>query len=298
MLLVTLGNLLYQYQNSKSLINTLQIKQAQLKKGFFTTGSGKEVILIMGSCRVAPYVWYFELLNERMNNRFTIHTIDPFNWNWNEKDERVDYNEVLHNLETDERLLLMIKSVNIFIHEYYIHAGMFNTQQDVHSLGIYHYGMSPSIDLCIPNWNDYFVLFGDIVSFDLEIRKKAIQDYNVLGKLSNQTEQDILAVRESNLKKFYEVCNKSSFKGFEKVFRFNLTRKRFFWTYNHVSNHFTFAIFMEIMFILGLQPETELCNAIMKEDMFANNFTYLTEYDIKWFGYDWGEEVKPLREKL
>ena len=31
-----------------------------------------------------------------------------------------------------------------------------------------------------------------------------------------------------------------------------------------------------------------------KEDMFANSFTPLTEYDIEWYGYEWGEEIKSI----
>jgi hypothetical protein len=158
--------------------------------------------------------------------------------------------------------------------------------------------MSPKTDICIPNWNDCFVLFGDIVSFDLDIRKKAIQDYNVLSKLSEQTEREIFEISQRNLEKFYQVCRKADI-SMEMFFKTQLTRERLFWNSNHVTKHFTFAIFIEILFRLGLKPTVELCDEILKEDMFANNYTYLTEYDVKWYGYAWpGEEIKPLRDKL
>jgi len=35
--------------------------------------------------------------------------------------------------------------------------------------------------------------------------------------------------------------------------------------------------------------------AITKEDMFANNYTFLSEYDL---GYNWNEDIKPLKDIL
>lgn len=280
------------------MINTIQIKQAQLSNGFFTTGNGSVVIFIMGSCRVAPYVWYFEQLNELTGGQFTIHTLDPFNWNWDENDERVDYNEAIRKLETNVTMLAMLGTVDIFIHEYYQNAGMFNTNKENNSPTIYDFGLKPSVDLCIPNFNDYFILFGDIVNFDIDIRKRAIQDYNVIGKLSDSLQKEILALSNANRLKFYDVCKKSSFPSFASFFRHNFCKKRLFWTYNHVSTAFTFQIFMEILRVLEIPADKKLCETIAKEDLFANNFTHVTEYDKKWFHLKWDEEIKPLRERL
>lgn len=157
------------------MIGTVAIKEQQLKHGAFKTGTGKEITLILGSCRSVPYLNYLVQCNK--NDRFTIYFIDPFNWNWDENNNRVDYEEVLLRLETNKELLDVIGSVKIFIHEYYSNAGMFNVFKD--KKNIYEFGMNPDIDITIPNFNDVFILFRDIVSFDISIRKKAIQDYNV-----------------------------------------------------------------------------------------------------------------------
>lgn len=172
------------------MINTVQIKEQQLKNGFFSIGTGPEVILVMGSCRVVNYVSYLAALN--IDNRFTIYSLDPFNWNWDAKDNRVDYRAALLMLQYDEKMLTMLKSVKIFIHEYYANAGMFNCDKKGLTKTIYDYGMNPEIDVCIPNFNDYFILFPDIITFDTELRNMAMQDYNVLGKLAEQTQQLIL----------------------------------------------------------------------------------------------------------
>lgn len=279
------------------MVNTVTIKQAQLRDGFLTIGSGSEVILIMGSCRVAPYVNYLKEWNEHNDNKYTIHTIDVFNWNWDLNDNRVDYISTLKELETNERVLSMLKSVDIFIHEYYKNAAMFNCDKEATD-GIYSFGMRPKIDICIPSWNDVFVFFGDIVTFDIEMRKMAMQDYNVLGKLSEQTEKAIMEVSQENCRKFGKVCYMSDVPEMANYFLANWLDKRFFWSYNHVSKHFTLAVFK---FINEKFLHLDLSKGFDENhvDMFANNFTKLTEYDIKHYNFKWpGEEIIELKSKL
>lgn len=274
------------------MIDTVSIKSEQLSNGYFEIGSGNEKVLIMGSCRVAPYVEYLNVWNEANGNRFTIYSIDPFNWNWNDKDERTDYEAALSKLETDERLLNMLKSVDYFLHEWYQNAGMFNVKKG-DAKTIYDFGMSPKIDVCIPSWNDVFVLFKDIFSFDLEIRKRGLQDINVTGNISNKTQQEMAELSIKNLNKFYDVCKLSDIPEMATYFKENIYRKRLWHTYNHVNKNFTMAIFN---FISDKWLNLNLANDFYdgQEDIFANSFTPLTEYDIKWFGYEWDEEIKPI----
>lgn len=281
------------------MINTINIKQQQLHNGFFKIGTGEENILIMGSCRVCPYINYLNTWNIENNNRFTIYSLDPFNFNWNEKDERVDYTEALKKCESDERISTMFKSIDFFVYEFYKNAKMFNCDKNAID-GIYSYGLNPKINVCVPSWNDVFVLFTDIVSFDANIRKKAIQDYNVIGKLSEETQHEIFQISQNNLHKFYEICLKSDFPEMKEFFQCNMKEKRMFWTYNHVSKEFTYFIFVRLMKkFLGIDLSEQFIRQIYQmPDMFANNYTYLTQFDLKWYGFNWGEEVRPLRDRL
>ncbi len=275
-------------------VNTVSIKQQQLTKGYFSSGTGKEVILIMGSCRVAQYVWYLDKWNNENGNRFTICSLDPFNLNWNEQDERVDYEEALKSMETHEGLLSMLASVDYFIHEFYANAGMFNVERN-NPKTIYKFGLKPKHDICIPNWNNIFTLAGDIVSFDTEIRKKAIQDINVTGKLSDQTIKEIEKVSQDNLNKFYDVCLKTSFPQFAKIFRDNHKKERFFWNFNHTNKNFTLAIFCELNehYLHLYLPESYL-REIFQYDMFESNYTKLTFYD----NVLWEEERLDIKKFL
>ena len=79
------------------MINTIQTKQMQLTNGFYSIGSGARQILIMGSCRAVHYITYFVEWNKINGEQFTVNFIDPFNWNWDINDQRVDYLTALKN---------------------------------------------------------------------------------------------------------------------------------------------------------------------------------------------------------
>ena len=220
------------------MINTVNTKEQQLKNGYYSVGSGSELVLVIGSCRSVPYMNYFNKWNVQNNNRFTIFFIDPFNWHYDLQDNRVNIEEKINSLETDKAMLSLLKSAKYCIHEFYSNYGMFNFDK-TENKNIYQFGLAPDVDICIPNWNNNFVLFGDIVSFDIDMRKKAISDYNVLGKLSEQTAKEIFAISKAGINKFYEVCNKSDMPEMKKIFEINYVYNRFFWTHNHVSKFFT-----------------------------------------------------------
>jgi hypothetical protein len=272
------------------MINTIQIKQQQFEKGTYSTGSGSEVILIIGSCRAVPYLTYLNDWNNQNGNRFTIHFLDPFNWNWDMQENRTDYTAELIKQESNQYLLDVLKSCSIFIHEYYGNAEMFNCDKSAEK-NIYQFGLSPKQDITLPNYNDIFVLTREIISFDLELRKLATQDYNVNGKLSDYTLQKIDIVREKNLQRFYDICSKTDFPEFAEIFKNEYKQVRYFWTFNHISKAFNQKIFR-----LMNEKFLHLPNVRMSEvDLYANNYTYLCEYDE---GYKWNEQIKPLKEIL
>ena len=259
------------------MINTVNIKQAQLRDGFFKTGTGPDIIFIMGSCRVCHYVNYFADMPQ-----FTVYSIDPFNWNWDAEDNRVDYATALQRMESHEGLLLMMKSCKIFVHEYYANAGMFNVMMD--GKNIYDHGMNPTVlDICIPNFNDLFILYKDIVTFDSDMRKLAAQDMNVLGRLSYQTQDAIREISNRNIQKFYTICELSDVPEMGKYFAENYRKMRLFWNYNHVTKYFTLAVFS--MINIRFFSNTLTVN-LSHEDIFANNYTHLTEYD----DFEWAEQ--------
>jgi len=272
------------------MINTVNTKAEQLTNTYFSIGTGKEVILIMGSCRSVPYMNYLNSIND--GNRFTINYIDPFSWNWNDKDERTDFDAALSKLESDGRLLSMLSSVDYFIHEYYQNAGMFNVKKG-DAKTIYDFGMKAKVDVCLPNFNDCFILFKDILAFDVELRKSAIQDWNVLGKLSEKTYNELFEKSKLGLQKFYDVCLLSDIPEMKVIFGDNFRKKRFFHSYNHVSKNFTKEIFNRLS-IKYLDLSLPYNFYDVQEDIFANSFTPLTQYDIEAYGYQWSEEIKPI----
>ena len=98
------------------MIDTIQCKEQQLSKGYFQVGNGPLQVLILGSCRTVPYAEYLCRSPE-----LTVRRIDPCDWTLCGMD--------LNQFETDERILNVLKSTNIFIHEYLENYGMFNTEK-------------------------------------------------------------------------------------------------------------------------------------------------------------------------
>lgn len=272
------------------MITTITTKQQQLKNTYFKVGTGTVNILVIGSCRAVPYLNYFDKWNQSFGERFSIHFIDPFNWNWDENDNRVDYNEKLKELETDERLLNMIRETDIFIHEYYANSGMFNVNKSAEN-NIYKYGMKAIIDLTLPNFNDVFILTKEILDFNVDLKKQAVQDFNVLGKLSNQTLAEIDKIRQQNLDKFYDICSKTDFPDFAHFFKANYKKYRLFWTFNHVSKWYNLYLFFELCKRLNMETTYNFEQLISQHDLFENNYTHLCEYDE---GFDFKEDIKPL----
>lgn len=272
--------------------NTVNTKAEQLTNGYFKAGTGETIVLIIGSCRSVPYIGYFNKLNELNNNLYTIFFIDPFNFGYNKNDERIDMEANIVSLETDERILSLLKSTSIIVHEYYSNYGMFSFDKTKEK-NIYQFGLNPEIDICIPNFNDNFILFKDIITFDVDIRKRAQQDWNVIDKLSEQIQSEMYELSRKGLQKFYDVCMLSDIPEMKIIFGDNFKKKRFFHSYNHVAKPFTMAIFN---ILCNRYLKTELPENFYEdqEDIFANSFTPLTEYDVKFWRYSWDEEIKPI----
>lgn len=266
------------------MINTLNIKEQQLVNGFYQVGSGSKNILIMGSCRVVNYVTYLKEWNEANGNPFTIFSIDPFSWNWNIKGERTNYEEEIEKQQRNEKLLTMLQSVHIFIHEYYQNAGMFNCDKKS-VLNIYQFGIAPEIDVCIPNFNDLFILFNDVVDFDVNLKRKVNQDINSFGKISTEVKLELFNKSQSELNKFYSICDKSDVPEFKEYFANTFKRQRLWWTCNHVSKYFTIGMF-EIINDKFLHLDLSKGFNRDHHDLFANNITKMTEYDVEWYGYN------------
>lgn len=239
------------------MIGTIETKAEQLKNGYFRTGDGPEKMLIIGSCRAVPYLNYLDIWNKR-HGRFTISFIDPCNWNWNARDERVNYEAVINGMETNPAMLQLLAEAQIYVHEFFANYGMFNSSRE-NQKNIFQFGLNPQLEICIPNFNDYFIL--------------------------GQPKEVGLA----NLEKFYSVCRLSSFPEMEEYFRANWRAKRFFWSHNHVAKEFTLFIFKQMdERFLHLGFDEGFWQEIPKYDMYANGYVIhptaedIASYELTW----------------
>lgn len=274
------------------MFSTVNTKVEQLRNGFTRSGTGQKKVLIIGSCRSVSYMNFFSDIND--NNALSIYFIDPFYWNWDIHDNRVDLHENLKRCETHNGILDLIRTTDWFIHEHYENFDMFNTDSRCEKK-IYDFGMNAKVDFTIPNYSNKFVLFQDIVDFNHELRPLARRDLAENGNLSSDLQQAIANSGRADIAKFISVCNLSSFPEFGKSFGENWTKTRFFWNLNHVTSRFTTGIFELISHRLGLAMTPKLKAKWNAEDPFASHFTKPTQYDVDNYGLRWPEQIAQIK---
>ena len=272
------------------MINTVQTQREQLRNGLFRTGSGPKVILLLGSCRTLSYLNYLHDWNQRSGNQLTIYRIDPTDWHWNESGDVVDFEAKIKACESDQRILDVLKSAEIYVHEYYGWYGMFNSSKDW-AKNIYQFGLDPKIDVCLPNFHDRFVLFNDQVQFD-----QALRDNIKASGMTPDLERQIVVRGLAALDKFYGICALSNFPEMADHFKEWWTKKRFFWTGNHVSRHFTLYLFRELNEKYLLLPfDDAYWQSIDSLDIFARPCTAVTQHDVDGYGLSWPDPIEPLK---
>lgn len=251
------------------MIDTICTRQGQLQDGYFKCGSGPETIFVLGSCRTLAFLNYLNRWNTTEgNNRFTIYRIDVCDTNWNAQGQMIDNAPILAAMETDERILSVLRNATIFIHEHLGNYGMFNTSRDAEK-NIYQFGMTAPIDISIPNWHDVFCLYNDFVEF-------------------NALTDDWAQKGEAAIQKVVDLCPLTSFPEMGDYIKDNWRNIRFFWRANHTSAAFTLKIFrlMNEKF-LHLPLSDEFWAGAATEDMFRDPHTTVTQQDRDAYGITW-----------
>lgn len=274
------------------MIGTCETKNAQLLNGYYQQGTGPRKILILGCCRTMAYLNYLVRWNLQNGNQLTIYRIDPCDWNWSLNGELVNLQEVLDECRSDQRILSLLRGVDVFIHEWYQYYGMFNTDRNQPE-NIYSFGLNPSQDICLPNFHDKFVLLQEYVNFDSEIRDEIKRTGVTPEVLEKVKTKGLMA-----LNGFYEICQKTSFPEFGELFINTWMDVRYFWTGNHVSRHFTLPLLkMMNERFLQLSMDGYYLNEISHEDQFEKPNTRVTNYDIEMYGISWGSPIQELEVK-
>ncbi len=249
------------------MITTIEVK-AHLRD-VMEIGEGPTSILILGSCRCVPYINYLNRCNLTKGDLYKIFVIEPNNYHWNEQYIPVNLEEELTKLETNERILSVLRSTKIFIHEHYANFGMFNTSKD-ELKNIYQFGINPDMDIAIPNWHDHMILENDYTAYGAT----APDDYIEKG--------------ESEIEKFCAVCKLSSFPEFADYFRDNWRTTRFFWRPNHISSAFSIYIFRRMNSrFLNLTLTDDFWNTAKQEDLFSYPCTQVTQQDRDGYKITW-----------
>ena len=243
------------------MIYTYDTKRAQLANGYYRTGSGPTHVLILGSCRTMAFLNYLSRWNNMSDGSMTISSVNPFDWHWDSNDQLVEsFEKAIDSLETDERILSLLGSADIFIHEHFGNYGMFNTSKEA-TKNIYQFGMKAGVDISIPNFHDHFIFYNDFATTG------AVPD--------DWSERGLLAIE-----KFCSICKLSDFPDMAEYFKENWTKLKMCYTPNHTSKYFTLWLMKSMNEkFLRLPLTKEFWEAVSEEDMFASPCTTITDQD-------------------
>lgn len=272
------------------MITTNDIKASSPVYSVYSDGPAKESILIVGSCRTVGYLNYLVRYNQMSGNPLRIQFVEPWGFHWNEVGELQDFEAALLKAESDERILTALRDCTIFIHEWYSNAGMFNTSPDSPK-NIYQFGVKPRLNITIPNFHDHWILGKEQVMFDQDLRNRLAAAGRVTGEIFHEMKERGLA----EVEKFIRVCSLSDFPEMGAYFQEFWRNERLFWKGNHVSKNFTLPIFrwMNEKF-LRLALTDEFWSQASTEDLFANDITPMTQFDVDAYGLQWPEPIQPL----
>lgn len=256
----------------------------------YSDGPAKESILIVGSCRSVAYLNYLHRYNEMSGKPLRIQFVEPWNLHWNAAGNMQDFEKALLEAESDERILTAFRDATIFIHEFYGNAGMFNTSLDSPK-NSYQFGLQPRLNITIPNFHDHFILGLEQIQFNHDLRNRLA----LAGRVSEDLFREMKTRGLAEVEKFVKVCSLSDFPEMGAYFLEFWRMERLFWKGNHVSKNFTLPIFrwMNEKF-LHLPLSDDFWNQASGEDLFANDITPMTKFDVDAYGLQWPEEAKPL----
>lgn len=262
-----------------------------LQEGCYTFGSGPIAVCLLGSCRIVPYANYFEYFNSE--NRYTVHVIDVVRFNFGLDGRQVDAGNIVSRFESYPALLSKIKTVRWFVHEHVANYGMFNTDRN-QAKTIYDFGMKPEIDVAIPNFNNHFILFQDIVAMDSRVNA---QVRSTFGAVTPELQAELKERGLEEVDKFCRCADLTSLPEMSVLFATTWKRVRYFWNINHITKAFTQEVFrlMNDKFLkIALTPRESGLIA-STPDMYEQPHTSLTPYDVECYGINWGEPVLPLK---
>lgn len=276
------------------MISTLDVKK-KLYDGFFHVGdeSSKEVILMSGSCRGIPHLNFIHQWNELHGRPFLIYYINPCDYHWDKNENEQDIQKALAEVAESPVLHDLLKRTKIFIHEHFERWGVFNTDENKDH-NIYHLGLKPEKDICLPNWHCRFILFQDIVRIDEKAKATAKA---CGGELSSEVKEDFKRRGVEAMDSWMEMCALTSFPWFADYFKDHRITKRFFFNGSHISNHFTIPVFENwSKELLGLQVSDDFIKGLYAVDMYNNyGVMPLTKYDVEAYGFQWPEPIKELQ---
>ena len=216
---------------------------------------GSTTVVIIGSCRVVPFLNYLRLWNALNENKLHIICLNPIEMWAGVGTEVIDgVNQKLQNYQLGD--------VDYLICEHLQDCGMINTVR-TSSQNVYEsLGCRPKVEIRLPNWNDMHI-------FDQE----ALVHSGANGEYSHLSfDEKVVFIRDQTImhkKRFLSHCSRSSFPDLAEWVAENWSTIRMGWTSNHPSLALLWKLFEPIAEAMQLPLDSRF-----RQSALYNNDTY------------------------
>jgi len=238
--------------------------------------NSNENILLIGSCRITPFLNYL-INHELFGNKYNYLCVLLYN-----PQMIILSEDIIYNNEIKEQLF----KCKFLFGEYSKNYNYFNTQRLTEKC-IFRVYDSFEKEIILPNWQDICLYSKDLINYK-GIKNEFIQLIN--GEMHKQDFINILQqVQKNELDRYFDLLKKANFPELISFVNINFQTIRLSNSLNHPSNFYFLEMFRLVIekFFLGgpyFLPQS-LIDANREEFLKSENDTKLTFYDYHYLGF-------------
>ena len=231
-----------------------------------TNASDNKTVVLIGSCRIVPYLNYLRVYNSLVAPSEALHLVclNPVEmWRGPGHEVADGVNEKLANFQFGK--------VDYLICEHLQYCGVMNTVRSSPENIYDNLGCKPEVEIRLPNWNDMHILDAETAMHD----KMVYANMEFIERVPYIREQT--AIHKA---RFLSHCRSSSFPELEPWVEERWLTMRMGWTSSHPSHPLMWRMFELFTGVMGLTLTPELLNhPICTNEVYRSTGIALTAVD-------------------
>lgn len=246
-------------------ITTNILRESYNQKQFaFGNSQGKQTVVLIGSCRIVPFLNYLRVYNELNGHPFQLLCFNPVEmWQGPGHEVSEGVNKVMEGYKFGR--------VDYLLCEHVQRCGVINTfcmsQENIFDS----LGCRPKVEIRLPNWNDMHIFDAETAMHD-KTGYATWYDEVKTAYIRNET--------QTHKERFLSHCRQSSFQELEAWVESHWLNTRLGWTSSHPSLSMIWTMFERAAAVMGLRMSEEFVNhPICKDDLYGPTGVALTPID-------------------